>query len=546
MTLLTTIVALLPIIAVFVLLVALRMPAVRAMPLSFAITAVGTMWIWKVDVVQVAAASIEGVAVGLSILWIIFGAVLLLNTLTYSGAMDTIRHGFTVVTPDRRAQVIIIAWLFGAFIEGAAGFGTPAALAAPLLVAIGFPPLAAVVMPLIADSSPVSFGAVGTPVLIGIGQGLQVRGDLAPVVASGLGDMTLPELLQLTTATAITIDLGIGVFVPLLLVALLTRFFGANQSWREGLAVWRFAVFAGLSFMVPALLVALTLGPEFPAIFGGLAGLAIVVPAARRGLLLPATPWNFPGAGDPPVGDSFRIGLRRAWLPYLLVGLLLVLSRLNALPVRRWLSGVDWEWRDILGTDIDASIMPLFLPGTVFVIVVVVTFALHRMSPAMIRGSFGKSVGMLAGSAVALCTSVPMVRVFINSGVNRSGLDSMPLELAELMADAAGGVWPLVAPYVGALGSFISGSATFSNLMFSLFQFSVAEQIGVLPNIVLGAQILGANAGNMICVVNVVAAASVVRLLGQEGSILRYTLVPSLSYCLLAGTIAFAASVIFG
>ncbi len=103
----------------------------------------------------------------------------------------------------------------------------------------------------------------------------------------------------------------------------------------------------------------------------------------------------------------------------------------------------------------------------------------------------------------------------------------------------------MVAPYVGALGSFISGSATFSNLMFSLFQFSVAEQIGVPPETVLGAQILGANAGNMISVVNVVAAASVVRLLGQEGSILRYTLVPSLSYCLFAGAIALAVSVVF-
>ena len=119
--------------------------------------------------------------------------------------------------------------------------------------------------------------------LIWIGQGLQVGGDLAPVVAAGLGDTTLPDFLQTTTATAITFDMGIGVFVPLILVAMLTRFFGANRSWREGLAAWRFAIFAGLSFMVPALLVALTLGPEFPAIFGGLAGLAIVVPAARRG-----------------------------------------------------------------------------------------------------------------------------------------------------------------------------------------------------------------------------------------------------------------------
>ncbi len=544
MTILTTIVAMLPVLAVFVLLVALRLPAVRAMPLSFAATAATAMLVWKVDFVRVVAASIEGVAVGLSILWIIFGAVLLLNTLRSSGAMDCIRHGFSIVTPDRRAQVIIIAWLFGGFVEGAAGFGTPAALAAPLLVAIGFPPLAAVVMPLIANSSPVSFGAVGTPILIGIGQGLQVGGQVAPQVEATLGGTLLPAFLETTTATAITMDLAIGSFVPLLLVAMLTRFFGADRSWREGLAVWRFAIFAGLSFMVPALLMALALGPEFPAIFGGLAGLAVVVPAARHGLFLPAEPWDFAqAADDPPARDGFRIGLRRAWLPYLLVGVLLVLSRLDALPLRGWLSGLELAWRDILGTGIDASVTPLFLPGTLFVVTVLATFYLHRMSAEMIRGALTRSVGMLAGSAIALCTSVPMVRVFINSDVNGAGLDSMPLELAALMSQATGGAWPLVAPLVGALGSFISGSATFSNLMFSLFQFSVADQVGVAPQLVLAGQILGANAGNMICVVNVVAAASVVRLLGHEGSILRYTLVPSLAYCSLAGAVAFTVSI---
>jgi lactate permease len=181
---------------------------------------------------------------------------------------------------------------------------------------------------------------------------------------------------------------------------------------------------------------------------------------------------------------------------------------------------------------------PLYLPGTVFVVVVLATAILHRMPAARLGLSIRQALGFLAGSAVALGTAVPMVRVFINSGVNEAGLASMPIELARLMVATAGDLWPLAAPYVGALGSFISGSATFSNLMFSLFQFSVADQIGVSPHLILAAQILGANAGNMICVVNVVAAASVVNLLGREGSIIRYTLGPSLAYCLVAGTIA--------
>jgi lactate permease len=289
---------------------------------------------------------------------------------------------------------------------------------------------------------------------------------------------------------------------------------------------------------VPALLVAVVLGPEFPAIFGGLVGLALVVPVARRGWLLPGPPWDFPDAAAPPVAPEDRMSLVRAWSPYLLTAVLLVITRLDALPFKAWLAGVVIRWPNILGSDVSASLAPLYLPGTVFVVVVLATAILHRMPAARLGLSIRQALGFLAGSAVALGTAVPMVRVFINSGVNEAGLASMPIELARLMVATAGDLWPLAAPYVGALGSFISGSATFSNLMFSLFQFSVADQIGVSPHLILAAQILGANAGNMICVVNVVAAASVVNLLGREGSIIRYTLGPSLAYCLLAGTIA--------
>ena len=132
--------SLLPIAVVGVFLVGLRWPASRAMPISYATAAGLALLVWKVPVAQVAAASVNGLVVALSLLYIVFGAILLLNTLEQSGALGTIRRIFTEITPDRRIQVIIIAWLFGSFIEGAAGFGTPAAVAVPLLVALGFPP----------------------------------------------------------------------------------------------------------------------------------------------------------------------------------------------------------------------------------------------------------------------------------------------------------------------------------------------------------------------------------------------------------------------
>ncbi|MGF2618371.1 L-lactate permease [Rossellomorea vietnamensis] len=536
--------ALTPVLAVFVFLVILRMPASRAMPISLAATALLAFFVWKVPAVQITAAAIEGILISVSILWIVFGAILLLNTLSNSGALDSIRHGFTQISADRRVQLIIIAWLFGSFIEGAAGFGTPAAIGAPLLVALGFPPLAAVSLALIADSSAVSFGAVGTPMIVGVKQGLNEGASLAEIVENGLGNMSINQFLQEVASTAVFIDLFIGSFIPVILVMMLTRFFGENRSWKEGAELLPFAIFTGLSFTVPAFLTATLLGPEFPSIIGGLVGLAIVVPAAKRGFLLPDKPWDFSDTPSEtvniqPLTAEKTMPLLLAWLPYLLVAVFLVLTRLDFLPVKGWLREVKVGWASILGTEISTSFEPLYLPGSIFILVVALTILFHKMNGSLIRKTFSQSAKTMGGSIIALGTAVPMVRIFINSGVNLADLGSMPMELAAMVSGLIGGNWPLAAPVIGALGSFISGSATFSNMMFSLFQFSVADSIGVDTRVVLALQVLGANSGNMICVLNVVAAASVVNLGGKEGTIIRMTLIPMFFYALLAGVIGF-------
>lgn len=560
---LTSLIALTPILAVLLFLVVLRMPAVKAMPISLFATAILAVVYWQVSVIQVFAASLEGIIIGTSILYIVFGAILLLNTLKLSGAIDTIRNSFLGISGDRRVQVIIIAWLFGAFIEGAAGFGTPAAIAAPLLVALGFPPLAAVVLALIADSSPVSFGAVGTPIIVGVNQGLQEGSQVAAIVQPYLGDNTsMLNYMHVLSAQVMRIDIFAGTFMPLILVLMLTKFFGENRSFREGLQIWKFALFSGLSFTLPALLVATFLGPEFPSIFGGLIGLIIVVPAAKKGFLLPKEAWDFPkkaawvqawngqeyaseAAEVKNNGMKKELPLLMAWIPYLLVGFFLVLTRIEVLPFKQWLVSFTISWDNILGTNIGTSVQPLYLPGTVFVLVVLITAFVHKLSKSQVVSSFAMSGKAIIGSAIALFSAVPMVRIFINSGLNDANLQSMPIELANTASGLVGGSWPLVAPFIGALGSFISGSATFSNMMFSLFQFSVADQISVDPIIILSMQVLGSNAGNMICVLNVVAAASVVGLLGKEGAIIRMTLGPMIFYSIFSGVIGLIVAYLF-
>lgn len=526
MTLLQFFTALTPVLAVFGLLVMLRMPATTAMPLSLAATALAALFVWQVPGIQVLASVLEGWVIALTIVWIVFGAILLLNTLQFGGAIAVIRAGFTQITPDRRIQVIIIGWLFVSFLEGASGFGTPAAIVAPLLVALGFPALAAVVLALIADSSAVSFGAVGTPVVVGIGRGVE-----------GL----TADALQAISVQAVAIDIAVASFIPLIMVLILTRFFGPNRSFKDGLAVWPFALFGGLAFTIPAWVVARFLGPEFPSIFGALVGLVLTTLAARKGFLMPKHVWFFANdheMEDAETEEAHAMPLWLAWVPYLLVVALLVLTRLDFIPLKAWLVSTAVSWKAILGTDVSVTAHTLYLPGTVFVLVSLLTAVLHKKNTQKVKDAWAKSIKSLGPTVIALAASVPMVRIFLNSGVNEAGLGSMPIELATLAAETFAGAWPLFAPLVGALGSFIAGSATFSNMMFAGLQQTTAIELGLNEQVMLALQMIGANAGNMICVVNVVAAASVVNLVGKEGQIIRFTLVPMLFYSFGAGLLA--------
>lgn len=549
----TALLSFLPILAVGVLLVGFRLPASRAMPVSYLVAAGLALFVWQVPGVQVAAASIKGLSLTLRLLFIIFGAILLLNTLKHSGGLAVIRNGFTNISADRRVQVIIIAWLFGAFIEGAAGFGTPAAVTVPLMVGLGFPAMAAVVAGMIIQSTPVSFGAVGTPILVGVNKGL--AGDES--VKTAVADMGFGQwdgFLAFVGFKVALLHAIVGTLIPLLLVVFMTRFFGKNKSACEGLAVWPFALFASFALTVPYLLVAGFLGPEFPSLLGALIGLAIVVPVARRGWLVPkGEPWDFPPraeweagwtggveidlksgqAGEPP-----KVGVFAAWLPYLLLAGLLVLTRLEALPLKAWLRSIQFKW-DVFGTGIFVDETPLYVPGTVFIVVSLIAVALHRMNGPGVGAAWGESLKTTAKASVALVFTVPMVQVFLNTDGGLAGYDKMPIALANGVAALAGGAYPLLAPALGGFGAFVAGSNTISNMMFSLFQFDVAVKIGIDATWMVALQAVGGAAGNVICVHNVVAASAVVGLTGREGDVIRKTLLVFVYYALAAGVIGF-------
>lgn len=547
--------ALLPVLAVFVLLVVMRRSAKLSMSAAYVITVLLALLLWNAPFAKVAGATVNGLVTAVTLLYIVFGAILLLYTVQESGAIRAIRRGFTDISPDRRIQAIIIAWMFGSMIEGASGFGTPAAVAAPLLVAIGFPAMAAVMVTLIIQSTPVSFGAVGTPMLVGIKTGL----SNSPEVASAIDPSTVDQYVPIVAANVAMVHALIGFLIPLMMVGMMTRFFGTSRSFAEGFRAWKFALFAGVVFTVPYWLVAKFLGPEFPSLIGGLLGLMIVIPAARAGWFLPKDSFDFPpraqwgddwqGTVDAdaaeaeiaPHGHEARreISLLTAWSPYVIVAVLLVLTRTIA-PLKAWLTGpsTTLSAQNLFGSGINASAQFLYSPGTIMIIASLISVALFRMRGSDYGKAWAISGKTMIAAAPALLLAVPMVQVFINSG--SEGMASMPITLAEGMAGATGHAWPLFAPLVGALGAFIAGSNTVSNMMFSLFQFSTAQGIGLDlfgVTIVVALQAVGGAAGNMICVHNVVAASATVGLTDKEGDLIRKTLIPMAYYVVQAGLI---------
>ena len=544
--------SLLPILTVAVFLVILRWPAARAMPLSYIVAVALALLVWRVPGVQVAAASVKGLVVAGTLLYIIFGAILLLNTLKESGALKTIRQGFVNINPDRRVQVIIIAWLFGAFIEGSAGFGTPAAVAVPLLVGLGFPALAAVMAGMIIQSTPVSFGAVGTPILVGVNTGLAgVANVEAFAAAHGLSEWS--AFLAMIGAKVALLHAAAGTLVPLIVVAFMTRFFGKHRSFADGLRVWKFALFAAFAMTIPYLIIANVLGPEFPSLLGAPIGLVIVVVTAKKGLLMPKPSeyWDFEpretwepdwsGTIEIRDGDSptRTVSPLLAWSPYGIVVALLILTRLKNLPFGGWLNTWSVSWSEIFGSPVNASFQPLTLPGTIFVVASLATYFLHKIDGPSYKNAWSSSLKTTAAASVALVFTVPMVQVFLNSNDGAAGFEQMPIALADGVASLAGGAWPIFAPFIGGMGAFVAGSNTVSNMMFSLFQFGVGERIGVDPSWVVALQAVGGAAGNMICVHNVVAASAVVGLLGREGMVIRMTFLPFIYYALLPGSLGY-------
>jgi len=539
--------AILPIITVFVLMVGYRWPATKAMPLAWIVAIIIAMSAWKMPFKWLMGAICAGAVNAFSILLIVFGAILILQIMRRSGGVDGISSSMASISKDRRIQVIIIAWLMGAFFEGAAGFGTPAAVAAPLLVGMGFPPLIAAICALICNSTPVSFGAVGIP----------IWGGFAPIKDIVTADgINFSKLLLDIGGIAGILHFLVGFFIPLIVVCVMTKI--AEGSIKKGLKIWPLALFASLVFTVPYVLVANFVGPELPSLLGALIAIPTFIYAVSKGFLVPKETWDFPShdkwssdweglvkVEQKTTSKTQELSVFKAWLPYILIALILLIGRLKIFGLSPILKSWAIVWKNIFGTSISRGVTPLYNPGVFpFIFVALLIPGIHGINKDKVGEAWKAAFKTIKPAAIALFFALGLTYVMINSG-KAIGIDSMMLVMAKVAAIIFGSVWYLTAPLVGILGAFISGSNTTSNIMFSAFQYSTAKEAGLSIVPILALQAIGGAAGNMICIHNVVAALSTVGLSGKEGLVIKKNVLISIGYGLLAGAAAWIITALF-
>lgn len=514
-------VSLFPILLPFLLLVVFKRSARFGMSITFLALLLGGAFVWDMEWMVLLASMLQGLHKALAILIILFGAIFMMNVLQRTGAVNRINLGFNRLTTDMRLQAVVIAFLFGAIIEGVAGFGTPAVVVAPLLVALGFRPLAAATLALVANSVPVPFAAVGTPIQVGLGN---ISTDV--------------DFFNAVGRYITSIDFFAGLLVPSILVLMLIRFFGTNNTRRDYLEVLPWTLFVGATYTGIAFVVVRTLGFEFVTIVSSISTLLIATLSIRFGLLVPRHPWRKASVPIPDI-DHSDMPLWQAWLPYGLVILLLVLTRTVA-PIQAFVLRVaDLSYYNVLGFDtIDSTLLLLYSPGFILVVAALLGLLMQRASVRHVTSASLASLNTVKKAAFALVPTLALVQIFSNSGMNLSDLDSMPVHLATVLGERLHGVWYLLAPFVGELGSFVTGSATVSTLTFSPVQYQIANQYGLNSELVLALQLIGGAAGNMICVHNVVSVSAVVDTEGQEGRIIQKTVLPAILYGLLAGLAA--------
>lgn len=440
----------------------------------------------------------KGFFIALDILIIIFGAVFFLEILKDLKVIKSISYYLGKLSKDYRVQIIIIAWFLECFIEGTAGFGTPAAIAVPILIGLGLTPAKALIVGLLGNSTPGVFGAAGTPIKIGY---------------AGLNITSVPLISALLNL--------IGFIVPVFMLWTITA--GRQNRKKEFLDALPFAIWSGLVFVIPSLLFVF-LGQEFPSILGSIVGLVIIIFSIKTGFLIPEEELSLLSESEVKEEEATLMSRSKTFLPYVILIVLLILGKiiLGKLGISLFL-GFD-------------HVFNLFNPGFIFVISGLLVVLIWKEKIGVIHSSIKKGFKGAIYPFFVVFSMLAMVQIMINSGNNYSGLSSA---ISFITKSFETSLLPFFAPLIGAFGSFMTGSVTVSNIMFGHL-FSIAStNLSMNTSVILSLGVVGASAGNMIALADILTAEAVTGVKNGEIHVLRGVIFPCLIYLLLLGVIGF-------
>ena len=497
------------------------MPSHLALPLVAILLYLLKILYFGSDFKLMNATLIDGLLTAWTPILVIWGAIFLFRTMENTGAIKTIREWLNGITENKVAQLMIIGWAFAFLIEGASGFGTPAALAAPLLVGLGFPAINAAILTLIMNTVPVTFGAVGTPIWFGLGQ---------------LG-LTESQLLEIGLKASI-----IHSIAALVIPVIALRFVVKTKDIKQNIL---FIYLSILACVIPYVLLA-QVGYEFPSVIGGFIGLMLTVWLAKLGIGMKKNRKK--------QDEKFNFRqIAKATFPLWGTVLVLLLTRIKELGIKSILtssshslslnlqpvadvlfstSGV-LQLNNILNTDTHFSHALLFVPSIIpFFLVSFIAFLIYKSKSAVVLKSWSESWHRMKKPIIALLAALVFVKLLLIDGSQ-----ALSMLIGQSLADLTGTDWQYFAAYLGGLGSFFSGSNTVSNLTFGGIQYSIANSLNLNVTTILAAQSVGGAMGNMVCINNIVAVCSVLGLSNVEGRILKKTALPMLLYGAIAGII---------
>ena len=526
MILINFILAMLPIVWLIIALSKLKMSSCKACGIALLITAILAAFYWKLSPLHISSAMFEGAAYALwPICLIIVAALFTYNLTIKTGAMEMIRGMLIGISDDKRILMLIIGWGFGNFMEGMAGFGTAVAIPASILAGIGLNPINAVTACLVTNTTPTAFGSAGVP-------------------TATLASITGLDLQQLA-ANAALIQAVHTFLSPFLAVVIC----GGGVKALKG--VWHITLIASLSFVVPYLLFAQLLGPELPTIVGSICSMLCVILAANFGKrkrneafdtvkieseysVKTAAKWTTVPAPAAHIG--FAEGLR-AWTPFMLTFVLLLLTSKLCFPVHNAIKELKHSFMIYTGEGgKPLTFSWINTPGVVIFIAAICGGLIQKASLFEMADVLGFTLKKYWRTFVTICSVLATAKVMIYSG--------MISDIARSAVVATGPVYPFVAPLIGVLGAFITGSGTSTNVLFGNLQLETALSLNLNPYWITAANVMGAGIGKMVCPQNIAIGAGAIGITGSDSKILAAVFKYFVMYALLAGVICFVGSLL--